>query len=100
MEDKTGYHNLNNVLKAVVSWSYGSWIYNSLDNHYLSPLQLWVKITLRRVYVKQHYVIKFVSDLLHVGSFLQLRRYPVSSTNKTDHHDITEILLKMALKTP
>jgi len=24
---------------------------------------------------------------------------PVSSTNKTDHHDITEILLKVALKT-
>jgi hypothetical protein len=23
----------------------------------------------------------------------------VSSTNKTDHHDITEILLKVALKT-
>jgi len=24
---------------------------------------------------------------------------PVSSTNKTDHHDITKILLKVALKT-
>jgi hypothetical protein len=24
---------------------------------------------------------------------------PVSSTNKTDHHDITEILLKIALNT-
>jgi hypothetical protein len=24
---------------------------------------------------------------------------PVSSTNKTDHHDITEILLKVALNT-
>jgi hypothetical protein len=24
---------------------------------------------------------------------------PVSSTNKTDHHDITEILLKVALST-
>jgi len=24
---------------------------------------------------------------------------PVSSTNKTDHHDITEILLKLALNT-
>jgi hypothetical protein len=23
--------------------------------------------------------------------------FPVSSTNKTDHHDITEILLKVAL---
>ena len=43
----------------------------------------------------QYYEIKFVSDL---------RRWfspgpPVSSTNKTDRHDITEILLKVALST-
>ena len=41
----------------------------------------------------QHYVIKFVSDLRQVGS----RFSPVSSTNKTDRHDITEILLKVVL---
>jgi len=40
----------------------------------------------------QHYVIKFVSDLLQISGFL------VSSTNKTDRHDIIEILLKVALK--
>jgi hypothetical protein len=39
----------------------------------------------------QHYVIKFVSDLRQVGG------PPFSSTNKTDRHDITEILLKVAL---
>jgi hypothetical protein len=39
------------------------------------------------VYSIQHYVIKFVSGFLCT---------PVSSTNKTDHHDITEILLKVA----
>ena len=39
------------------------------------------------VYSIQHYVIKFVSDL----------RTVVSSTNKDDRHDITEILLKVAL---
>jgi hypothetical protein len=33
---------------------------------------------------------KFVSDLQQVGGFLQVFRFP--STNKTDHHDITEIL--------
>jgi hypothetical protein len=38
-------------------------------------------------------VIKFVSSLRQVGGFLQV----VSSTNKTDRHDITEILLKEAL---
>ena len=39
----------------------------------------------------QHYVIKFFSGFLRVTL--------VSSTNKTEHHDITEILLKMALNT-
>jgi hypothetical protein len=37
---------------------------------------------------------KFVSDLLQVWFSLGT---PVSSTNKTDRHDITEILLKVAL---
>ena len=46
------------------------------------------------VYLIQHYEIKFVSDLRQVGGFLQ-----VSSTCKTDRHDITEILLKVALNT-
>ena len=42
----------------------------------------------------QHFVIKFVSDL---------RRFspgtPVSSTSKTDCHDITDILLRAGLNT-
>jgi hypothetical protein len=48
------------------------------------------------VYSIQHYVIKFVSDLRQVGGYPGT---PVSSTNKTDCHDITEILLKVALNT-
>jgi hypothetical protein len=40
-----------------------------------------------------HYVIKFVS-YLQVGDVSS-----VSSTNKTDRHDIAEILLKVALNT-
>jgi hypothetical protein len=43
-------------------------------------------------------VIKFVSDLQQVGGFLSPGP-PVSSTNKTDRHDITEKLLKVALNT-
>ena len=39
----------------------------------------------------------FVSDLRQVGVFFP--RPPVSSTNKTDRHDVTEILLKVALNT-
>ena len=42
-------------------------------------------------------VIKFISDLRQVGDFLFST--PVSSTNETDHHDIAEILLKVALNT-
>ena len=44
----------------------------------------------------QIYVIQFDSDLWQVGDFL---RYSGSSTNKTDRHDIAEILLKVAFKT-
>ena len=49
------------------------------------------------VYWIQIYVIKFVSDLQQVGGFFP--GTPVSSTNKTDHNDIAEILLKVALNT-
>ena len=49
------------------------------------------------VYLIQHYVIKFVSDLRQVGGFFL--GTPVSSTNKTDLHDIAEIMLKVALST-
>ena len=38
----------------------------------------------------------FVSGLQQVCGFLRVLG-PVSSTNKTDRHDIDEILLKMAL---
>ena len=48
------------------------------------------------VYMIQHYAINFVSDLRQVSGFLGT---PVSSTNKTDLHDITEILLKVMLNT-
>jgi len=42
----------------------------------------------------QHYLIKFVSDLRQVGGFLG-----VSSTNNADRHDVTELMLKVALNT-
>ena len=49
------------------------------------------------VYLKQHYVIKFVSELRQDDVFFPGK--PVFSTNKTDRHDITEIFLKVVLKT-
>jgi hypothetical protein len=42
-------------------------------------------------------VIKFVSVLRQIGVFSP--GTPVSTTNKTDRHDIAEILLKVALIT-
>jgi hypothetical protein len=45
----------------------------------------------------QHYVIKFVSDLRQGWWFSP--GHPVSSINKTDRHNVTWILLKIALKT-
>jgi hypothetical protein len=48
-------------------------------------------------YSIQHYVIKFISDLRQVGGFSM--GTPVTTTNKTDLHDITEILMKVALNT-
>ena len=78
---------------SVLSWSwlYGSWIYNYLCNQCLSPLMLWVRILLRWGVLDTTLCDKvcrwFSPDT------------PVSSTNKTDCHDFTEILLKMALNT-
>ena len=79
------------------SWSYGSWIYNYLRNQYLSPLKLWVQIPPRWGLLD--------TTLYDEGSrWLPADQWfstgtPVSSTNKCDHHDITEILLKVVLNT-
>ena len=51
----------------------------------------------REVYSKQRYAIKFVSDLRQVVGFLWVFRFPL--IDKTDLHDITEILFKVTLKT-
>ena len=45
----------------------------------------------------QHYVIKFVSDLRQVSGFLRVLRFPPPIKHC---NDITEILLKVVLKTP
>jgi hypothetical protein len=56
---------------------------------------------LRQIKVSLHFVHSRTKEKV---SCFQLPRWfspgpPVSSTNKTDHHDITEILLKVALNT-
>ena len=75
------------------SWSYGSWIYNYLCNQCLSPLMLWVRISIR---ARCTTLCDKVYQWLATGQWFSLGT-SVSSTNKTDHHDITEILLKVML---
>jgi hypothetical protein len=74
-------------------WSYGSWIYNYLCNQCLSLLMLWVRISFR---ARCTTLCDKVCQWLCWWFF---PRPPVFSTNKTDRHDIIEILLKVALNT-
>jgi len=76
-------------------WSYGSWIYNYLCNQCLSPLTLRVQISLWRG-VLETTLCDQVCQWLEAGWWFS----PVSSTNKTNRHDITGMLLKVALKNP
>ena len=67
-----------------------SWIYNYLCNQCLSPLTLWVRTLLRRGVLNTTLCDK-VCQWLAAGQCFSLGT-PVSSTNKTDCHDITETL--------
>ena len=75
--------------------SYGSWIYNYLCNQCLSPLMMRVRISIR---ARCTTLYDKVCQWLATGRWFSLGP-PVSSTNKTDCHNITEILLKVALNT-
>ena len=66
-------------------------------NQCLSPLLLWVRIPLRRCILDTTSCDK-VCQWLAAGRWFS-PGIPVSSTNKTDRHDIAEILLKVAVNT-
>ena len=90
-----GYGNGKSDINILISFegpswslSYGIWIYDYLCHQYLSPLTLWVRIPLRRGVLNATLCDK-VCQWFSPGTL-------VSSTNKTDHHDIAEILLKLA----
>jgi hypothetical protein len=71
-----------------------SWIYDYLCNQCLSSLTLRVRISLRRGALVTALCDKVYPWLLAGRWFSS-----VSPTNKTHNHDITEILLKVALNT-
>jgi hypothetical protein len=77
------------------SWSYGSWIYNYLCNQCLSPLMLWVQVLIR---ARCTTLCNNVCEWLATGRWFSPRPL-VSFANKTDHHNIAEILLKVSLNT-
>ena len=71
------------------------WIYNYLCIQYLSPQTLWVRIIWG---VLDTTLCEKVCQWLAAGRWFSPST-PVSSTNKTDRHDMTEILLKVVLST-
>jgi hypothetical protein len=77
------------------SWLYGSWSYNYICNKCPSPLMLLVRISIRARYTT---LCDKVCQWLAKGQWFSLGA-PVSSTNKTDRHDITELLLKVVINT-
>jgi hypothetical protein len=75
-------------------WSYGSWIYNYLYNQCLSPtkLRVWISLMARCTDLLE----TTLCDKVFQWQWVSLGT-PVSSTNKTDRHDITIILFKVVL---
>ena len=72
---------------------YGSWIYKlSLQSVPIPAKAVSLNPAHGEMYSRQHYVIKFVSDLQQVGGIIR-----VPSTNKTDIRSMTKILLKVAV---
>ena len=90
--------SVSKLLKGLSwSWSYGSWIYNYICNQCLSPLTLWVRTPIRRGVLDTTLYDK-VCQWLSTGRWFSYG-YPVSSINKTDRHNVNEILLKVVLNT-
>jgi len=79
---------LGDVVAVIV---YGSWIVISAYHHWSCEFE---SRSGRGVHL---YVIKFVSDLQQISGFLRVLWFPPPI--QTDHHDIAEILLKVALTT-
>jgi len=76
-------------------WLYGSWIYNYLCNQCLSPSMLWIRISVK---ARCTTLCDKVCQWFVTGWWFSPGS-PVSSTDKTDRHNITEILLKVSLNT-
>jgi hypothetical protein len=76
-------------------WSYCSLNYNYLCNQCLSPLMLWVQISIK---ARCTTLCDKICQWLATGRWFSPSS-PIFTTNKADSHDITEILLKAGLNT-
>jgi hypothetical protein len=77
-----------------LSWWYDSWIYNYLCNQCLSPLKLWVRIPLRRGILDTALCDKVDRSVV----FSRYKCTPVSSTNKTECHDIQKCIWNIVVQ--
>ena len=73
-------------------------VFNYLCNRWLSPLKLWYRISLMAGCARYNIICDKVGERHAAGRWFSPHT-PVSFTNKTDHHDITEIVLKVVLTT-
>jgi hypothetical protein len=78
-----------------VTVSYG--LNHTITTMSISYFKLWVRIPLNRGVSRYNIMWWSLSVTWQVGGFSL--GTPISSTNKNDRHDITEILLKVSLST-
>ena len=86
---KTRDYNYHGVVRPSWPWSM---VVGFTTIYAISAYQHWWEFESRSGKGVPYYVIKFVSEWFSLGT-------PVYSTNKSDHHDRTEILLKVQLNT-
>ena len=70
---------------------------NEIQTVHIATNVVSLNSTHGKVYSMQNYVIKFVSDIPQVGGVLQVLLFP--QLIKIDHHNMAELLLKVALIT-
>ena len=83
------------LIPSGTPWSHGSWIYNYVCNQCLSPLMLWIRIS-----ISARCTTLCDKDCQWLAiTWWFSPGPPVFSTNRTDRHDITEIVFKVLLNT-
>jgi len=87
IENKSADLHFTNTFSGAVM---AGWIYNYLCNRCLSPMMLWVRLALTRCTTSCDKICQWLA----ADRWFSLGP-PVSSTNKTDRHDKTEIALKI-----